>query len=200
MKIKSLYIYGIAILAIVAVLVITSTSKNSVENEIGLDQNSTMPQDDIHKGLTNNQNAGPSKDNVKADFWEKLDVYKKKTEADPKDTLKLRKYAELLSLAHQSENALEQYEKILKVDPNRVDILLSEGLIYFGEGNYSKAEIVTNRIIEINENHLEAKFNLGVIAASKGETEKARVIWTELVKNNSGTEAAKYAAEALTKL
>jgi len=200
MKIKPLYIYGIIILTIIIVLVITSTSNNFTENEIALEPNSTMPQDDIHKGLTNNQETGPSKGNVKADFWEKLDLYKNEVEANPQDTLKLRKYAELLSLAHQTENALEQYEKILKVDPNRIDILLLEGLLYYNEGNYSKAEIVTNRIIEIDKNHLEAKFNLGIIAASKGDTERAREIWTELLENNPGSEAAKYAEDALKKL
>ena len=197
MKIKSLYVYGIAILLVIAVIVITSTE---VKNEIVDDPQATMPQEDIHKGLSNKQGAGPSKSDVKPEFWENLDKMGQEVEANPKDTLKVRKYAELLSMAHQTNKALEQYEKILKQDPNRVDILLSEGLLYFNEGKYSEAEKVTSRVLEIDKNHLEAKFNLGVIAVSQGEKEKARKIWTELKENNPGSEASEYAKEALKKL
>lgn len=200
MKIKPLYVYGIVILLVIAVIVITSIDSTEVKNDIINDPQAVMPQDDIHKGLSNNQGAGPSKSDVKPEFWENLDKMGKEVEANPNDTLKMRKYAELLSMAHQTDKALEQYEKILKKDPKRVDILLSEGLLYFNEGKYSEAEKVTSRVLDINKNHLEAKFNLGVIAVSQGDKEKARKIWTELAENNPGSEASEYAKEALKKL
>lgn len=200
MKIKPLYVYGIVILLVIAVIVITSIDSTEVKNDIINDPQAVMPQDDIHKGLSNNQGAGPSKSDVKPEFWENLDKMGKEVEANPNDTLKMRKYAELLSMAHQTDKALEQYEKILKRDLNRVDILLSEGLLYFNEGKYSEAEKVTSRVLDINKNHLEAKFNLGVIAVSQGDKEKARKIWTELAENNPGSEASEYAKEALKKL
>ncbi len=200
MKIKSLYIYGTAILLVIALIVITSTDNSEVKNSIVNNPQATMPQDDIHKGLSNNQGAGPSKTDVKPEFWENLEKMGKVVEANPNDTLKVRKYAELLSMAHQNDKALEQYEKILKRDPNRIDILLSEGLLYFNTGKYSEAEKVTSRVLEIDKNHMEAKFNLGVIAVSQGEKEKARKIWTKLVENNPESEAAEYAKEALKKL
>lgn len=200
MKIKPLYVYGIAILLVVAVIIITSIDSTEVKNDIINDPEAAMPQDDIHKGLSNNQGASPSKSDIKPEFWENLDKMGKEVEANPNDTLKVREYAELLSMAHQTDKALEQYEKILEWDPNRVDVLLSEGLLYFNEGKYSEAEKVTSRVLEIDENHLEAKFNLGVIAVSQGEKEKARKIWTKIVENNPGSEAAEYAKEALKKL
>ena len=200
MKIKSLYVYGMAILLVIAVIVITNTENAEEKNEIVNDPQAAMPQDDIHKGLSNKQGAGPSKSDVKPEFWENLDKMGDEVEANPKDTLQIRKYAELLSMAHQTDKALEQYEKILKVNPNRIDILLSEGLLYFNEGKYSEAEKVTSRVLEIDKNHLEAKFNMGVIAVSQGDEEKARKIWTELEENNPGSEAAEYAKEALKKL
>ncbi len=200
MKIKPLYIYGIAILLAIAVIVITSTNDTEVNNEIVNDPQATMPQDNIHKGLSNKQGAGPSKSDVKPEFWENLDKMGQEVEANPKDTLQVRKYAELLSMAHQTDKALEQYEKILKQDPKRIDILLSEGLLYFNEGKYSEAEKVTSRVLEIDKKHLEAKFNLGVIAVSQGQKEKARKIWTQLVEDTPGSEAAEYAKEALKKL
>ena len=200
MKIKSLYIYGVAIILVIAIILITSTDKTEINNEIINDPNAAIPQDDNHKGLSNNKGSGPSKSDVKPEFWENLDKIGQEVEANPKDTLKLRKYAELLSMAHQTDKALEQYEKILNMDPKRVDILLSEGLLYFNEGKYDKAEEVTNRVLKIDKNHREAEFNLGVIAASQGEKEEARKIWTKLVENNPGTEAAQFAEEALKKL
>ena len=48
MKIKSLYVYGIAILLAIAVIVITSTNDTEVNNEIINDPQATMPQDNIH--------------------------------------------------------------------------------------------------------------------------------------------------------
>ncbi len=200
MKIKPLYVYGIAIVIAIVVIVITSTDNTEVKNEIVNDPQAAMPEDDIHKGLSNNQGTGPSKSDVKPEFWENLAKMGEEVEANPKDTLQVRKYAELLSMAHQTDKALEQYEKILKQDPNRVDILLSEGLLYFNEGKYSEAEKVTSRVLEIDKKHLEAKFNLGVIAVSQGQKEKARKIWTQLVEDNPGSEAAEYAKEALKKL
>ncbi|MEN8192911.1 MAG: tetratricopeptide repeat protein [Bacteroidota bacterium] len=200
MKIKPIYIYGIIVVAIVIVLVISNSSKVETESNISTNPQTEMPQDDIHKGLKGEGDAGPSKGNVKSEFWERLDKLEKEIEADPNDTLKMRQYAELLSMAHQTDKALGYYQKILNVDPKRIDILLSEGLVYFNEGKYDEAEKVTNRILEINKNHHEAKFNLGVIAASQGDKDKAKKIWTELVESNPETEAAKYAKEALTKL
>ena len=199
MKIKPLYIYGVIVLIIVAMLLFLDTGKTNDNTGITNDTESAMPQDEIHQGL-GNKGTGPSKADVKPEFWERLNNLEKEVEANPQDTAKIMEYAQLLSLAHQSEKALEQYEKILKVDPNRIDVLLSEGLLYYNLAKYDKAEKLTKRILKVDQNYLEAKFNLGVIAAAQGDKEKARKIWTELVKDNPGSEAAKYAKDALAKL
>ncbi len=83
MKIKSLYIYGTAILLVIALIVITSTDNSEVKNSIVNNPQATMPQDDIHKGLSNNQGAGPSKTDVKPEFWENLEKMGKVVEANP---------------------------------------------------------------------------------------------------------------------
>ncbi|NOX66919.1 MAG: tetratricopeptide repeat protein [Chlorobi bacterium] len=199
MKIKPLYIYGAIILIIVAMLLFLDTGKTNDNAGIPSDAEATMPQDEIHQGLGNN-GAGPSKSDVKPEFYQRLENLGKEVEANPQDTAKIMEYAQLLSLAHQSENALKQYEKILKVDPNRIDVLLSEGLLYYNLAKYDEAEKATKRVLKVDGNYLEAKFNLGIIAVAQGDKEKAKKIWTKLVKDNPGSEAAKYAKDALAKL
>ena len=199
MKIKPLYIYGIIVIVIIALLIIINSSEGESKDVIAGLENS-MPQDDIHKGLSNEQGSSPSKGNVKEEFWGMLERLEKEVDANPSDTLKIREYAQFLSMAHQNEKALTQYEKILNIDPTRVDVLLSEGLIYYNSGNYDKAEEVTLKILEINKNQLDAKFNLGTIAVAKGDAERAREIWTEIVSEHPNTDAAKFAQEALESL
>ncbi len=200
MKIKPLYIYGIIIIIIVVILLFIDTGNNTEKPVMPSEAEITMPQDEIHKGLGNSSGSGPSKADVKPEFWEKLENLGKEVEANPKDTVKIMEYAQLLSMAHQPDKALEQFNKILKIDPNRIDVLLSEGLLYYNQSKFDEAENVTKRVLEINENHLEAKFNLGVIAVARGDKEQARKIWNKLVKDNPNSEAAKYAKEALAKL
>lgn len=199
MRIKPFYIYGIIIIVIVVILIIVNNSEGESNDKSASMQNS-IPEDDVHKGLSNEQGSSPSKGNVKEEFWGMLDRLEKEVEANPNDTLKIREYAQFLSMAHQNEKALAQYEKILNIDPTRVDVLLSEGLIYYNSGDFDKAEEVTSKILTINKNQLDAKFNLGTIAVAKGESERARKIWTEIVEDHPNSDAAKFAQDALARL
>lgn len=200
MKIKPLYIYGVIIIIIIAVLIVINNTEDDTNVQVSEEIQGTMPQDEIHKGLNNQTGSGPSKGNVKAEFWKNLEAMEKEVRANQKDTLKMRQYAEMLSMAHQTDKAIEQYDNILKIDANRIDVLLAEGLIYFNTGNYEKAEDATKRILAIDKDHLDAKYNLGAIAASKGETERAKEIWNDIVKNYPNSEQAKFAEEALARI
>ncbi len=60
-----------------------------------------------------------------------MDMLKKEVEANPKDTAKIKEYADFIAAAHKPEQAIPYYEKILKVDPRRNDILFSLSMIIF---------------------------------------------------------------------
>ncbi len=201
MKVKPLYIYGAVFVIIISVIVLTSSSNNEDLNKMSapISSETGMPNDDIHSGM-NMGDGSPSKNNVRQDFWTQLDEAKSNYEQNPNDTLAMKNYAEILGMSHQTEKSIELYEKILAVDPNRIDILLAEGLAFYNNQNFMMAEVVTKKIIAKDDKNLEAKYNLGVIAAAQGKNEDAKKIWKELSEKHPNDEVGKLAGESLNQI
>ena len=190
--------YGIIFVLIIAAIVFTS-SNNKEEFTATSNPQGEMPQDAIHQGMGEVKD-GPSKSNVREDFWAKMDKYKSDLEANPDDTLAMKNYAQMLGMSHQTEQAIELYEKILAIDPNRMDILLAEGLAFYNDQNFQMAEVVTKKIIALDNNNLEAKYNLGVIAAAQGKDKDAIKIWRELAEKYPNEEVGKLSTNALEQI
>jgi tetratricopeptide (TPR) repeat protein len=199
MKIKPLHIYG-AIFAIIVLAIIFTTSESNNQLNSNTQAEVGMPNDDIHKGMNNMGEGSPSKSNVRQDFWTKLEASKSAYEKNPNDTLAMKNYAQMLSMSHQSDKAIQLYEKILTIDPKRIDILLAEGLAFYNNQNYVMAENVTKKIISIDSKNIEAKYNLGVISAAQGKNEDAKKIWKELAEKYPNNEIGKLALESLTQI
>ena len=148
MKLKPLYMYGIIFVIIVAGIVITSSNNNeeltTTSNPM---ENKEMPRDAVHQGMNGMGEDAPSKTNVREDFWTKLEDSKAAYEANPNDTVAMKNYAQTLGMSHQTEQAIELYEKILAIDPSRIDILHAEGLAFYNNQNYQMSEVVTKKII-----------------------------------------------------
>jgi tetratricopeptide (TPR) repeat protein len=194
MKIKPIYIYGsVIVLAIIFLVFFTSKNDSNAPENV---QSNQMPDDDIHKGLQ----QPPGKDNVSSEIKRHLEMLKKAIEENPKDTLKMREYADFLSAAHQPDEAITYYNNILKVNPKRSDVLFSLAYIYFNKKDYDKAEDLVNKILLYEPDNTEAMYNLGAIAASNGDKQKARTQWEKLIKNYPGSDASKLAESSLKKL
>ena len=201
MKFKPLYMYGIIFVLIIAVIIFTSSNGNKELTEVSSFQNEIgMPNDAVHQGMNGTSEGAPSKSNVRGDFWTKLEKSKADLVANPNDTLAMKNYAQVLGMSHQTEKAIKLYEKILSIDPNRVDILLAEGLAFYNDQNYKMAEVVTKKIIVKDDKNLEAKYNLGVIAASQGKDEEAIKIWEELSQKYPDGEIGKLSAKSLEQI
>ena len=201
MKFKPLYMYGIIFVVIIAVIIFSSsdsskdlTARSNPQSEM------EMPKDAVHQGMNGTGEGAPSKSNVREDFYSKLEKYKADLEANPNDTLLMKNYAQMLGMSHKTEKAIELYEKILAIDPSRVDILLAEGLVFYNDQNYQMAEAVTKKIIAKDVSNFEAKYNLGVIAASQGKDEEAKKIWKELSQKYPEDEIGKLAAKSLIQI
>ena len=179
MKFKPLYFYGALAVIMVIVLIIISQPDKTVNTKTSeVTENQNMPNDDIHNQL--NSKDAPSKDNVSQGFKHRMEMLKKSVEENPTDTVKIKEYADLLASAHMQAQSLEYYDKILAVNPKRIDILFSISFVYYSIGNLNKAEETTNKILAIEPENTDALYNLGAIAASMGEKEKAREIWKKL--------------------
>jgi Tfp pilus assembly protein PilF len=201
LKFRIAYLYLILAAGVVITLIFLSGGNNTnTEPAAGNIENQQVPNDDIHKGLGNPGGSNPSKGNVSQEFYQKMDMLKKDVEANPNDTAKIKQYADFISAAHKPEQAIPYYEKILKVDPGRNDILFSLSMIYFTKQDYNKAEEYTNRILKNDKNNTQAMYNLGAIAASKGDKARAKEIWQRLVSTYPGNEAAELAKSSLEKL
>ena len=195
-----MYLYivlGLGVIVTLFILSGTNRSNNVPDKNITDEQ---IPNDDVHKGLQDPTKDNPSKSNVSSEVYHKMDVLKKDADANPNDTSKMREYADFMTAAHKPEEALPYYEKILRVNPKRNDILFNLAMIYYDQQKFDKAESYTKDIIENDKNNTQALYNLGAIAASKGDKERAREIWNKLVADYPDDEAARLAKSSLEKL
>ena len=202
---RPLYIYiGGAVLAAVLIFIISQSSEVKTGNvpapPVANITDKTMPQDQIHKGLQNPLSQPPDKNNVMAGIKQHMDELKKAAEEHPRDTLKMREYADFLTAAHQSDQAVIYYNKILKVNPRRTDIMSSLVFLYFSANNLNEAEVYTNKILAVDKDNVEAIYNLGVISANKGDRVKARQLWSKIVSNYPSSSLAEKAKVSLAQL
>lgn len=200
MKLKPIYIYAIVfITAVIFLFVISESGTNKGASDVDI-TNKDMPNDDIHQNLNKSMQQSPSSSNVTTEFKTKLEQMKKRVNDNPHDTLKIREYADFLTAAHKSNEALKYYELILSKDKNRKDILFSITYIHYNNGNLNKAEEVTTQILQLFPNDPMADYNLGAINATRGNKVKAQEIWTKLIKDFPNTETAVLGQNSLKKL
>jgi len=205
MKIKPLYIYLIVIVLVVIGVIFISQMGGGESEETkteNVTKGSSMPNDDIHKGLKGHEHGGtaPSKDNVDKEAIKKFESLKAEYQKNPGDTLKAFEYAQLLAAGHQPEEAIKILDNILIIDKKRTDVLLLIGSIYYNMQNYDKAEEYTERVLKVDKNFIDAAYNLGAIYAVKGEKEKAKKVWEDIVRKHPNTTASKYAVMGLNNL
>lgn len=200
MRFKLIYLYIILGLGVITTIIILSAKNSNPHTPDTNLSSEQMPNDNVHKGLQNPTKEDPSKSNVSPEVYHHLDVLKKDADANPQDTAKTRAYADFLTAAHKQDEALPYYEKIIKKDPKRNDILFDLAMIYYNQHNLDKAEDYTNRILLNDKNNTQAMYNLGAIAAGKGEKDRAREIWNKIINNFPSDEVAQLARSSLEKL
>jgi tetratricopeptide (TPR) repeat protein len=186
------------LILLVGVVLVTQFEKEKTKTPLSSVQDKQMPMDDVHKNMGNAD--APTRANVNENFRKQLENLKQKIEVNPKDTLALREYADLLNEGHKPLEAIQYYEKILSFNPKRTDVLFNLSIIYFNNKDLNKAEEFTNRILSFDKNNDQAHYNIGAISAAKGDREKARTIWEDLIKKYPGSPTAILAASSLERL
>ena len=200
MKFKLVYLYGILVVAVIAVIIIAT---NQRENKIAAMEdiaNKEMPRDDVHKNIGKDNPMMHGQVKVNEEVKKKMEEMKAAVDANPNDTSKVREYADFLLAAHKPDEAVPYYEMVLKKDPKRNDIRFSLTFIYYNKGELDKAEEETNKILSYDKNNSMARYNLGAIEATRGNNEKARQIWNKLIQDDPKSETAELARNALTML
>jgi tetratricopeptide (TPR) repeat protein len=200
MKFKLVYLYGILVVAVIAVIIIAT---NQRENKIAAMEdiaNKELPRDDVHKNIGKDNPMMHGQVKVNEEVKKKMEEMKAAVDANPNDTSKVREYADFLLAAHKPDEAVPYYEMVLKKDPKRNDIRFSLTFIYYNKGELDKAEEETNKILSYDKNNSMARYNLGAIEATRGNNEKARQIWNKLIQDDPKSETAELARNALTML
>lgn len=200
MKVKPIFIYlGVFLIFVLAVLFFSKTTQKS-NSAPEISQQAQMPNDDIHGKMKSQGNGDvPSRSNLMEDAVQKINSLKAAYEKNPNDTASVRNYADVL-LAHKPDEATKLYEKILRIDPKRTDILLQLTFVYFNQGDVKKAEEYNSKVLSIDNNNLIAKFNVGGLAQAKGDEKKARAVWQDLSNKYPQTEVGKLAANIIKQL
>lgn len=196
MKIKPIYLYLILFTSFIVGIILFTNKSNSSSDFSSMQK---MPDDDVHRNM-GKEGEMPSGSNVIEDARKRLDELKLSYEKNPEDTLRIREYADMLKFAHQPEKAIELYEKILKKDSKRIDILLELTSLYFNNGDLDKADSFTNNILKIDNNNQIAAYNSGAIAASRGDKAKAKTIWQGLINKYPNTDIALIAQQSIMQL
>ncbi len=200
MKIKPIYIYlGVFVVFIAAIVFFSDIAKQA--NTAGsVGEGAQIPDDDIHSGMRSRGDWEiPGKDNVMKEMVEKMNALKIAIEKNPKDTAKVREYADL-QITHNPEEAIKLYESILRIDPARTDVLLQMTFTFYNIGDVDKAIEYNSRVLSIDKNNLYAQYNVGGLAQAKGDNKKALAVWRELVKKYPKTEVAHIAEQAVKQL
>lgn len=198
MKFNFKYIY-IAIAVVVAALltyVILSRSDSSAEKDL---TESNMPDDDVHSGMKS-PDGMPGKANVSQSFIQLVDSLKAYTEKNPQDTSAIVELAELYAESHNMSESAIYFEKILKIDPKRKDVMFTLAELSYRMQDIPKAEKYISSILKLDPKNELANYNLGFIYVTQGEKVKAQKVWEKLAASSPNSEYGKMAKEALQNL
>lgn len=200
MKFKPIYLYGVVLIIVVVLLIIFSQGKDSNQDPemMGL-QSENIPDDDIHNQLKT-QESNPTKDNVTENFHKRMAELKQAVDNSPNDTIKIKDYADFLAAAHKTEEAIQMYDRILKIDPKRTDIYFSITLLYYNRKDLLKAEEYNEKVLKYDPTNSMALYNRGALAATRGDKEKARTIWEKIINDDPDSEVGNLAKQSLTRL
>ena len=95
------------------------------------------------------------------------------------------------------EDAIQEYQKALKLQPTFADIRNKLGMVFKEVGRFDEAVKELEKAVEINPDYLDAMINLGLVYYAKGEKEEAKKMWLHVIKKDPTNQLAKLYYETL---
>ena len=89
------------------------------------------------------------------------------------------------------EDAIQEYQKALKLQPSYADIRNKLGMAYKEVGRFDEAIAELQKAIEINPRYVQAFINLGLVYYTRGEKERAKQLWKEIMLEFPDNQLAK---------
>jgi cytochrome c-type biogenesis protein CcmH/NrfG len=187
MKFNIKYFYlilGLVVVGMIAYFVVSKEVEKSNKNN--------MPDDEIHRNLMQQRSQQMDKE-----ILAKIDSLKKIVDQNPKDTIALNHLGFFLLQAHKFDEAEKYFENLLKLSPERVDVMNVLAEMNFNLQKFDKSENYLKKILSLEKNNEVAMYNLGVVYVMQGKKDDARKTWTEIVKRNPDSDLGKMAKESL---
>ncbi len=72
------------------------------------------------------------------------------------------------------DKAIEEYKKVIELNPNHLKAHMNLGAAYIGQKKYDQAIDEFNAVVKLNYYYGTAHYNLGYVYLLKGEKEKAQ--------------------------
>jgi tetratricopeptide (TPR) repeat protein len=88
--------------------------------------------------------------------------------------------------------AMDAYERALRVDPAKIDALLNCGTLHYEDGNFEKASEYFGRAISAEPDSALAHFNLGSVLEEMGDVDTARKYLRQAVRLDPDYPDAQY--------
>ncbi len=82
------------------------------------------------------------------------------------------------------QKAIEEFKKVMGIDPNAVDVYQCLGDAFFRLGELDKARESYVKVRQLDPDNINVLENLGVIFANRGDYKKAVWQWGEVLKHN----------------
>jgi cytochrome c-type biogenesis protein CcmH/NrfG len=174
---------GVIMVAAVAAYYLAAAGPGPVEQEA--QQQTPTPQ--------------PSAQNVAPEVHAQLMTLRRDVEAAPRDTALLFELARMEFDAHQLEQSVATYERLLAVAPDHRQAYLDLAQALLTLGRPDDARRAMERLLEQRPGDLAAMYNLGAIAANAGDLATARTQWAEVAASGD-SEMARRATESLAEL
>ena len=100
---------------------------------------------------------------------------------------------------HRFQEAINYYQKALRLDPRNVNVIVDVGVAYFNLQNYQEAEKYFQRALEIDPEQPNALYNLGIVRAQLGDMQGVIEVWNKLIKVAPESQLARNARQMLEK-
>ena len=180
---------GLAILFVAIVIIAFSSSSSEHE-----------PGGQYLEEAESQGSEAPSAENVDPGFHARIMALEAEAEAAPSDTSILLELAHLRHDAHQLEEAVEAYLRVLEIAPRSKQVRLDLALSYAELGQWNEARSTTTDLLELYPNDPEGLYNLGAIHANMQEYDQARATWERVAFQTENIEMAERALSSLGQL
>ncbi len=142
----------------------------------------------------------PGANNVSHTFRVRTETLRRQIEEMPSDTTAILELAHLLDDAHQTEEAVQYYNKYLNVSRMNPQVWLDLTNCYARLEQWDKAIATSKALLEVFPKHPAAMYNLGAIFANQGDDDEALRWWLQVQAQQEDPDLALKAQHSLLQL